>query len=62
MIRQIVTIDGSSFDVGVVYIKRQARIPDGPNAGESKRGDWIRDLYGTFYDYILTFDTSAGLS
>ena len=62
MIRQVVTIDGTPFDVGVEYIKRQARIPDGPNAGESKRGDWIRDVYGTFYDYILSFDTSAGLT
>ncbi len=62
MIRQIVTIDGASFDVGVEYIKRQARIEDGPNAGNSKRGDWIRDVYGTFYDYILAFDTSAGLT
>ena len=57
MIRQVVTIDGTPFDVGVEYIKRQARIPDGPNAGEAKRGDWIRDVYGTFYDYILAFDT-----
>ena len=62
MIRQVVTIDGTSFDVGVEYIKRQARIEDGPNAGNSKRGDWIRDVYGTFYDYILSFDTSSGLS
>ena len=62
MIRQVVTIDGASFDVGVEYIKRQARIEDGPNAGNSKRGDWIRDVYGTYYDYILAFDTSAGLS
>ena len=62
MIRQVVTIDGASFDVGVEYIKRQARIEDGPNAGNSKRGDWIRDVYGTYYDYILAFDTAAGLS
>ena len=62
MIRQVVTIDGTSFDVGVEYIKRQARIEDGQNAGNSKRGDWIRDVYGTFYDYILAFDTSSGLS
>ena len=62
MIRQVVTIDGASFDVGVEYIKRKARVEDGPNAGNSKRGDWIRDVYGTYYDYILAFDTSAGLS
>ena len=62
MIRQVVTIDGASFDVGVEYIKRQARVEDGPNAGNSKRGDWIRDVYGTYYDYILAFDTSAGLT
>lgn len=62
MIRQVVTIDGASFDVGVTRIRRKARIPDGKNAGEAKRGDWIRDVYGTFYDYILTFDTAAGLS
>ena len=62
MILQVVTIDGASFDVGVEYIKRQARIEDGPNAGNSKRGDWIRDVYGTYYDYILAFDTSAGLT
>ena len=62
MIRQVVTIDGTPFDVGVEYSKRKARIPDGPNAGEAKRGDWIRDVYGTFYDYVLAFDTSAGLS
>lgn len=62
MIRQVVTIDGASFDVGVTRIRRKARIQDGQNAGDAKRGDWIRDVYGTFYDYILTFDTSAGLS
>lgn len=62
MIRQVVTIDGASFDVGATRIRRKARIQDGPNAGEAKRGDWIRDVYGTFYDYILTFDTAAGLS
>ena len=62
MIRQVVTIDGTPFDVGVEYIKRQARIPDGPNAGESKRGDWIRDVYGTFYDYILAYDNSAKMT
>ena len=62
MIRQVVTKDGASIDVGVTRIRRKARIPDGPNAGDAKRGDWIRDVYGTFYDYILTFDTSAGLS
>ena len=62
MIRQVVTIDGASFDVGVTRIQRKARIQDGQNAGDAKRGDWIRDVYGTFYDYILTFDTSTGLS
>ena len=62
MIRQVVTIDGQSFDVGVAWIKRQARIEDGPNAGNSNRGAWIRHVYGTYYDYILAFDTSAGLS
>lgn len=60
--QQIITIDGATFDVGVASIKRRARIEDGPNAGEAKRGDWIRDVYGTYYDYILTFDTSAGLT
>ena len=60
MIRQVVTIDGASFDVGVTRIRRKARIQDGQNAGDAKRGDWIRDVYGTFYDYILTFDTSPG--
>ena len=62
MIRQVVTIDGASFDVGVTRIRRKARIQDGQNAGDAKRGDWIRDVYGTYYDYILAFDTSAGLS
>lgn len=62
MIRQVVIIDGATFDVGVASIKRRARIEDGPNQGTSKRGDWIRDVYGTHYDYILSFDTSAGLT
>ena len=62
MIRQVVMIDGASFDVGVTRIRRKSRIQDGQNAGDAKRGDWIRDVYGTFYDYVLTFDTSAGLS
>ena len=62
MIRQIVIIDGATFDVGVASIRRRARIEDGPNQGTSKQGDWIRDVYGTYYDYILTFDTSAGLT
>lgn len=62
MIRQVVIIDGATFDVGVASIRRRARIEDGPNQGTSKRGDWIRDVYGTHYDYILSFDTSAGLT
>lgn len=62
MIRQVVIIDGATFDVGVASIRRSARIEDGPNQGTSKRGDWIRDVYGTHYDYILSFDTSAGLT
>ena len=60
--QRIITIDGATFDVGVASIKRCARIEDGPNQGTSKRGDWIRDVYGTHYDYILSFDTSAGLT
>ena len=48
MIRQVVTIDGASFDVGVTRIRRKSRIQDGQNAGDAKRGDWIRDVYGTF--------------
>ena len=44
MNRDVVIIDGMSFEVGVEYIKRQARIQDGPNAGEFKRlPDVVRD-------------------
>lgn len=60
--QNVVKVDGAAFDVGVSSIKRKARIPDGPNAATAKRGDWIRDVYGTFYDYVIVFDTSAGLS
>lgn len=60
--QNVVKIDGAAFDVGVSSIKRRASVKDGPNAGTSKRGDWIRDVYGTTYDYVLVFDTSAGLT
>ena len=61
MLATVVTIDGQTFDVGVSSIQRTARIPDGPNAGTAKDGTRIRDVYGTFYDYSITFDTCAGL-
>lgn len=62
MLSTVVTIDSQTFDVGVSSIQRTARIPDGTNSGTAKDGTYIRDVYGTFYDYSITFDTCAGLS
>ncbi len=58
----VITIDNQTFQVGVSSIQRTSRIPDGPNSGTAKDGTRIRDVYGTFYDYAVQFDTCAGFS
>lgn len=62
MFKQVLTIDGRPFDVGVSGIKRSATIQDGQNEGTAKDYTWIRDVRGTLYDYTVTFNTSAGLT
>lgn len=47
-------IDGVAYPkIHVVNLKRKFSILDGELAGRSTRGDMIRDVIGTYYNYTL---------
>lgn len=50
----LLTINGSAFDVDITSIQRQASILDGPNAGRLEDASMNRDVIGTFYNYAFT--------
>ncbi len=54
----VITIDGQSFAVGVLSVKRNATIAEGSNSGTSVSGRIIRDVIGTYYNYTVVFGTS----
>lgn len=54
MAQSLFTIDGHTYNVGIVSLKRQAQILDGDNAGRVKSGGMVRDIIGTYYNYVLS--------
>lgn len=54
----IFMIDGEGFDVLTASIKRNFKIGEGPNSGESISGRRRRDIRGTYYNYTLEIDPS----
>lgn len=55
----IFTIDGKSYDIGVVFLRRKASVRETNNSGMAKSGRMFRDIIGTYYDYELTFGRSS---
>lgn len=52
----LVTIDGISYDVGIVKITRKARV-DKQELGTTLDGKLHYQSLGTYYDYVVTFNT-----
>lgn len=50
----IFVIDGETFDVGVVELKRGAQVLD-KYANRNESGDLLRKIIGVYYNYYLTF-------
>ena len=58
-IQNIVSIDGKYYNIFIPAggIRRSFSIADTDNAGRNIRGDMIRDVVGTYYNYTVAFDT-----
>ncbi len=52
----LITIDGESFDVGIIKITRKARV-DKKELGTTLDGKLHYQSLGTYYDYVVTFNT-----
>lgn len=52
----LITIDGESFDVGIIKITRKARL-DKKELGTTLDGRLHYQGLGTYYDYTVTFST-----
>ena len=62
MSQSIVSVDGVFYDVAISALKRTANITDGENAGRTAApaASMIRDVIGTFYTYVISFEPKAG--
>lgn len=49
-------IDGMSFRLWVIELKRSFQILDSENAGRTQSYEMHRDIVGTFYNYTLKID------
>ena len=59
MAQSIFTIDGRSFNVRVMSLKRSFEVLDGENTGRTiADGSMFRDVIGTFYNYEMELDCS----
>ena len=53
----VFTIDGSSYDVEVVSLKRKFSVLDGDKAGRAADGSMMRNIIGTYYNYSMQINT-----
>ena len=56
----IFTIDGVSYNVDVMKLKRKAAVTDTDNSGRTIDGVMHRDIIGTYYNYTLEVAPYAG--
>lgn len=51
-------VDGVAYpNVYVMSIKRSGQVLDGPNTERDMKGNMIRDIIGTFYNYGVTINS-----
>lgn len=50
-------IDGSSYDVEIVSLKRKFSVLDGDKAGRAADGSMMRNIIGTYYNYSMQINT-----
>lgn len=53
-----ITMDGKTYRVRVIFpsVEENARLVEGPNAGDMLSGRRERDLVGTYYDHTLSVE------
>ena len=52
----MITIDGTTYNVGISELRRSAEIQQGPNEGWSIAKTHIADVIGTAYSYTAVFE------
>ena len=53
----VFTIDGNSYDVEIVSLKRKFSVLDGDKAGRAADGSMMRNIIGTYYNYSMQINT-----
>lgn len=53
----VFTIDGNTYDVEIVSLKRKFRVLDGNKAGRASDGSMMRNIIGTYYNYSMQLNT-----
>lgn len=53
----VFTIDGNSYDVEIVSLKRKFSVTDGNKAGRAADGSMMRNIIGTYYNYSMQINT-----
>lgn len=53
-----IQMDGKTYRVRIVYpsVEEEARLEEGPNAGDMLSGRHERDLFGTYYEHSLSVE------
>jgi hypothetical protein len=51
---QVFSIDGETYDIGVVSVRREAPVLD-KYANRTENGDLNREIIGVYYNYTMTF-------
>lgn len=53
----VFTIDGNTYDVEIVSLKRKFSVLDGDKAGRASDGSMMRNIIGTYYNYSMQLNT-----
>lgn len=53
------TIDGRTYAIDIVSLKRKGAVLDTEESGRVKTGEMIRDIIGTYYNYDIVFGWST---
>lgn len=55
----IFIIDGKTYDIPVISLKRKGAVLDSEKSGRVKTGEMVRSIIGTYYNYDLVFGKST---
>ena len=53
----VFTIDGNTYDVEIISLKRKFSVLDGDKAGRASDGSMMRNIIGTYYNYSMQLNT-----